>query len=41
VIADFESICIGRVCQESKDLSVLLDMSCLCLPQFVSCFDDE
>ena len=29
VIADFESICVGRVCQESEDLSVLLSMSCL------------
>jgi len=29
VITDFESICIGRVCQESGDLSVPLSMSCL------------
>jgi len=29
VIADFESIYIGRVCQESEDLSVPLSMSCL------------
>jgi len=29
VITDFESICIGRVCQESEDLSVPLRMSCL------------
>jgi len=31
VIADFGSICVGRVCQESEDLSVPLSMSCLCL----------
>ena len=29
VIADFESICVGRVCQENEDLSVPLSMSCL------------
>jgi len=29
VINDFGSICIGRVCQESEDLSVQLSMSCL------------
>jgi len=29
VITDFESICIGRVCQESEYLSVPLSMSCL------------
>jgi len=29
VIADFESIYIGTVCQESEDLSVSLSMSCL------------
>ena len=29
VIADFESICIGTVCQESEDLSVPMSMSCL------------
>ena len=29
VITDFGSICIGRVCQESEDPSVLLSMSCL------------
>jgi hypothetical protein len=29
VITDFENICIGRVCQESEDLSVPLSMSCL------------
>ena len=28
VITDFESICIGGVCQESEDLSVPLSMSC-------------
>jgi len=53
VIADFESTCVGRVCQESE---VPLSMSCLwvdvvylifdlllprCCAQFVSCFDDE
>jgi len=31
VIADFESICVGRVCQESEDLAVPLSMSCLCV----------
>jgi len=31
VMADFESICVGRVCQESEDLSVPLSMSCLCV----------
>jgi len=31
MIADFESICVGSVCQESEDLSVLLSMSCLCV----------
>ena len=29
MIADFESICVGRVCQKSEDLSVPLTMSCL------------
>ena len=28
VMTDFESICLGRVCQESEDLSVPLSMSC-------------
>ena len=28
MMTDFESICLGRVCQESEDLSVPLSMSC-------------
>jgi len=34
VIADFKIICISRVCQESKDLLVLLSMSCLWIEVF-------
>ena len=34
VIADFESICVGKVCQESEDLSVLLSMSYLWIDMF-------
>jgi len=29
VITAFEILCIGRVCQENKDLLVQLSMSCL------------
>ena len=39
VIADFESICVGRVCQESEDLSVSLSMSCLCVDVLYLIFD--
>jgi len=39
VIADFESICVGRVCQESEDLSVPLSMSCLCVDVLYLIFD--
>jgi len=39
VIADFESSCVGRVCQESEDLSVPLSMSCLCVDVLYLIFD--
>jgi len=39
VIADFESICVGRVCQESEDLSVPLSMPCLCVDVLYLIFD--
>ena len=39
VIADFESIYVGRVCQESEDLLVPLSMSCLCVDVLYLIFD--
>jgi len=39
VIADFENICVGRVCQESEDLSVPLSISCLCVHVLHLIFD--
>ena len=39
VIADFESICVGRVCPESEDLSVPLSMSCLRVDALYLIFD--
>ena len=39
MIADFESICVGRVCQESEDLSVPLTMSCLCVDVLYLIYD--
>ena len=39
MIADFESICVGRVCQESEDLSVPLSMSCFCVDVLYLIFD--
>jgi len=39
VITDFESICIGRVCKESEDLSVPLSMSCLWVDVLQLIFD--
>ena len=38
-IAGFETICIGRVCQESEDLSVPLSMSCLWIDMLYLIFD--
>ena len=38
VIADLESICVGRECQES-DRSVPLSMSCLCVDVLYLIFD--
>jgi len=40
VITDFESICIGRVCQESEDLLVPLSMSCLWVDVLHLIFDN-
>jgi len=39
VVADFESICVGRVCQACEDLSVPLSMSCLCVDVLYLIFD--
>ena len=39
MITGFEILCIGRVCQESEDLSVLLSMSCLWIDMFHVIFD--
>ena len=39
VITGFEIICIGRVCQESEDLSVPLSMSCLWIDMIHLIFD--
>ena len=39
MIADFERICVGRVCQESEDLSVPLSMSCLWVDVLYLIFD--
>jgi len=39
VIADFESICVGRVCQKIEDLPVPLSMSCLWVDVFYLIFD--